>query len=68
MRCESALLASNRSGTTIVRELDNYVAKGSQVTVVADIYNIEKQIKAQGGIFGWVSDSTKFLDGLKGRP
>jgi len=38
-----------RSGVTIVRELDNYVAKGSQVTVVADIYNIEKQIRAQGG-------------------
>lgn len=38
------ILGWNRSGTTIVRELDNYVAKGSQVTVVADIYNIEKQI------------------------
>jgi voltage-gated potassium channel Kch len=43
------ILGWNRSGTTIVRELDHYVAKGSQVTVVADIYNIEKQIKAQGG-------------------
>lgn len=43
------IIGWNRSGTTIVRELDNYVAKGSQVTVVADIYNIEKQIKAQGG-------------------
>lgn len=43
------ILGWNRSGTTIVRELDNYVAKGSQVTVVADIYNIERQIKAQGG-------------------
>lgn len=43
------ILGWNRSGTTIVRELDNYVAKGSQVTVVADIYNIEKQILAQGG-------------------
>ncbi len=42
------ILGWNRSGTTIVRELDNYVAKGSQVTVVADIYNIEKQILAQG--------------------
>src|SRR5215216_4935147 len=42
------ILGWNRSGTTIVRELDNYVASGSQVTVVADIYNIEKQIKAQG--------------------
>ncbi len=43
------ILGWNRSGTTIVRELDNYVAQGSQVTVVADIYNIEKQINAQGG-------------------
>jgi Trk K+ transport system NAD-binding subunit len=43
------ILGWNRSGTTIVRELDNYVAKGSQVTVVADIDNIEKQIRAQGG-------------------
>ena len=43
------ILGWNRSGTTIVHELDNYVASGSQVTVVADIYNIEKQIRAQGG-------------------
>ncbi|HET6596591.1 MAG TPA: NAD-binding protein [Anaerolineales bacterium] len=43
------ILGWNRSGTTIVRELDHYVAKGSQVTVVADIYNIEKQINANGG-------------------
>ena len=43
------ILGWNRSGTTIVHELDNYVAKGSQVTVVADIYNIEKQINTQGG-------------------
>ena len=25
-------------------------------------------IKAQGGIFGWVSDSGKFIEGVKGRP
>src|SRR5215216_2232507 len=43
------ILGWNRSGVTIVRELDHYVVKGSQVTVVADIYNVEKQIKAQGG-------------------
>jgi voltage-gated potassium channel Kch len=43
------ILGWNRSGTTIVHELDNYVAKGSQITVVADIYNIEKQIRSQGG-------------------
>jgi voltage-gated potassium channel Kch len=43
------ILGWNRSGVTIVRELDNYVPKGSQITIVADIYNIEKQIRAQGG-------------------
>ena len=43
------ILGWNRSGTTIVHELDSYVPKGSQVTVVADVYNIEKQIRAQGG-------------------
>ena len=43
------ILGWNRSGTTIVHELDNYVAKDSEVTVVADVYNIEKQIRAQGG-------------------
>jgi voltage-gated potassium channel Kch len=43
------ILGWNRSGTTIVCELDNYVAKGSEVTIVADIYGIEKQIKAQAG-------------------
>jgi voltage-gated potassium channel Kch len=43
------ILGWNRSGTTIVRELDHYVARGSKVTVVADVYNIEKQIRAQGG-------------------
>ena len=26
-----------------------------------------KMIKAQGGIFGWVSDSNKFIEALKGR-
>ncbi|HSB00361.1 MAG TPA: NAD-binding protein [Anaerolineales bacterium] len=43
------ILGWNRCGSVIVRELDNYVAKGSQVTVVADVYNIEKQIRAQAG-------------------
>jgi voltage-gated potassium channel Kch len=43
------ILGWNRSGTTIVHELDNYVPKGSQVTVMADIYGIEKQIVAHGG-------------------
>jgi biuret amidohydrolase len=27
-----------------------------------------EMIKAQGGIFGWVSDSNKFIEALKGRP
>lgn len=43
------ILGWNRSGTTIVHELDNYVPKGSQVTVVADIYNIGKQVRTQWG-------------------
>ncbi len=43
------ILGWNRCGTTIVRELDNYVAKGSQVTVVADSDHIERQIQARGG-------------------
>ena len=43
------ILGWNRSGTTIVHELDNYVPSGSQVTVVADVYGIEKQINAHGG-------------------
>ena len=42
------IIGWNRCGTTIVRELDNYVARGSQVTVVAEIANLEKQIRAQG--------------------
>ncbi len=43
------ILGWNRSGVTIIRELDNYVAKGSQVTVVSDIYNLEKQIRLANG-------------------
>ena len=42
------ILGWNRSGAIIVRELDNYVPKGSSLTIVADIYGIEKQLKAQG--------------------
>jgi 1,6-anhydro-N-acetylmuramate kinase len=41
------ILGWNRSGTVIVRELDNYVAKGSQVTVVADV-EYRKQIRTGG--------------------
>ena len=42
------ILGWNRSGAIIVRELDHYVPKGSSMTIVADIYGIEKQIKRQG--------------------
>ena len=38
------ILGWNHSGPIIVREMDNYVSKGSLMTVVADIYGIEKQI------------------------
>lgn len=41
------ILGWNRSGTTIVHELDNYVAKGSQVTVVSSIDSLEKEIFTQ---------------------
>jgi Trk K+ transport system NAD-binding subunit len=43
------ILGWNRSGTTIICELDHYVAKGSQVTVVSDIFNIDKQIREACG-------------------
>jgi len=42
------ILGWNRSGAIIARELERYVPKGSLLTIVADIYGIEKQIKAQG--------------------
>ena len=45
------ILGWNRSGTTILRELDNYVAKGSQVTIVSDIYDLEKQLHLENGKF-----------------
>ncbi|HSG42901.1 MAG TPA: NAD-binding protein [Anaerolineales bacterium] len=38
------ILGWNRSGPIIVREMDNYVSKGSLMTIAADIYGIEKQI------------------------
>jgi len=43
------ILGWNRSGATIIRELDNYVPKGSQVTVVSDINGLDHQIKLQSG-------------------
>ncbi|MBL8102244.1 MAG: NAD-binding protein [Anaerolineales bacterium] len=39
------ILGWNRSGATIIRELDNYVAKGSELTIVSHIYDLEKQIR-----------------------
>jgi voltage-gated potassium channel Kch len=39
------VLGWNRSAATIIRELDNYVAKGSQVLIVSDIYDLEKQLR-----------------------
>jgi voltage-gated potassium channel Kch len=43
------ILGWNRSGATIVRELDHYMAKSSQLTIVSDIYELDKQIKLQSG-------------------
>lgn len=43
------ILGWNRSGATIIRELDSYVARGSRVTVVSDTSGLEKQIPAQAG-------------------
>ncbi len=43
------ILGWNRSGATIIRELDNYVAKGSQVTIVSNIEDLEKQIRVEVG-------------------
>jgi voltage-gated potassium channel Kch len=39
------ILGWNRSGATIICELDQYVAKGSQVLVCCDAFNVEKQIR-----------------------
>ena len=43
------ILGWNRSGTTIVRELDNYVAKGSELVIVSQVYDLEKQIQREVG-------------------
>jgi ion channel POLLUX/CASTOR len=43
------ILGWNRSGAIIVHELDHYVPKGSQVTVVADVDTIKKAVQQQGG-------------------
>jgi voltage-gated potassium channel Kch len=43
------ILGWNQSGAIIIRELDNYVAKGSQVTVVSDIEDLEHQLLLDTG-------------------
>lgn len=43
------ILGWNYSGATIICELDNYVPKSSQLTVFADSFDIEKQIKEHCG-------------------
>jgi hypothetical protein len=43
------IIGWNHSGATIVHELDHYVAEGSQVTVVSDLFNLDKQIQQQAG-------------------
>lgn len=43
------ILGWNRSGATIVRELDNYVPKGSELTVVSDIPDLNKSIQGEVG-------------------
>jgi len=42
------ILGWNRSGSIIVRELDEYVPKGSLMTIAADIYGIDKQFTKYG--------------------
>jgi ion channel POLLUX/CASTOR len=46
---KALILGWNRSGSTIIRELDNYVAKGSQVTIVSNIENLEDQLRTEVG-------------------
>jgi voltage-gated potassium channel Kch len=45
-RMEKALILGwNRSGATIICELDNYVAKGSEVLVLCDARDVQKQVR-----------------------
>ncbi|HNT54545.1 MAG TPA: NAD-binding protein [Anaerolineaceae bacterium] len=39
------LLGWNRRGATIIRELDNYVAPGSEVTIVADVDGVSRDLE-----------------------
>ena len=42
------ILGWNRSGPVIAREMDNYVPKGSLMTIVSDSYGVEKQLERRG--------------------
>lgn len=49
-KAEKALLLGwNHSGAIIIRELDNYVAEGSLVTIVADIPDLETVLESEVG-------------------
>ena len=43
------ILGWNRSGATIIRELDSYVAKGSRVTVVSDQSRTKEHVRVYAG-------------------
>lgn len=43
------ILGWNRSGSIIVRELDNYVAKGSELLIVSDVDDLEGEIRREVG-------------------
>jgi voltage-gated potassium channel Kch len=43
------ILGWNRSGCVIVRELDSYVAKGSELLIVSDVDDLEDQIQREVG-------------------
>jgi voltage-gated potassium channel Kch len=43
------ILGWNRSGSIIIRELDNYVAKGSELLVISDVEGLEGQIQREVG-------------------
>ncbi len=55
------ILGWNRSGAEIICELDNYVAKGSQVTVVTVSPNVEKFIRDHCGKL--VNQKVRVLNG-----
>ena len=43
------ILGWNRSGSIIIRELDNYVARGSELLVISEVDGIEQQIQREVG-------------------